>query len=211
MAHDSVTISWTAPGSGSAVSPATGSCGELTPDSLSAIAPDTGSTGTEYTDSTVAEETTYHYAVLALSQDGDGAQSATVSATTGAAPQDKGSKGSQKGDPEGSIGTRDTHAVPPNLAVEPGDGRLTFTWDEPVITSVHTIVHYSYQYGKTTDSSLTDGDRRKQPNPRKSVGDYRTGEWHQIHIQGPRSPQRGHPNHRPSRQLSSPSQIHCCV
>ena len=156
VAHDSVTISWTAPGSGSAVSGYRILRG-TDASNLSAIAPDTGGTGTEYTDSTVAAETTYHYGVLALSQDGDGAQSATASATTGAAPQDKGSKGSQKGDPEGSIGTRDTHAVPPNLAVEPGDGRLTFTWDEPVITSVHTIVHYSYQYGKTTDSSLTDG------------------------------------------------------
>ena len=53
---------------------------------LSAIAQDTGSAGTEYTDSTVAAETTYHYAVLALSQDGDGAQSATISATTPAEP-----------------------------------------------------------------------------------------------------------------------------
>ena len=32
-------------------------------------------------------ETTYHYAVLALSQDKSGAQSATVSATTLAEPQ----------------------------------------------------------------------------------------------------------------------------
>jgi hypothetical protein len=50
--------------------------------SLSAIEDDTGSAGTEYTDTTVAAETTYHYAVLALSRDGDGAQSAAISVTT---------------------------------------------------------------------------------------------------------------------------------
>ena len=56
--------------------------------SLSAIADDTGSVGTEYTDTTVAAETSYFYAVLALSQDGDGAQSATISAITPAATDD---------------------------------------------------------------------------------------------------------------------------
>ena len=56
-------------------------------DSLSAIAEDTGNISTEYTDATVEPETTYHYAVLALSPDGDGPQSGTVSATTPATPR----------------------------------------------------------------------------------------------------------------------------
>ena len=72
-----MTISWTAPGSGSAVSGYRIMRG-TDPGNLSAVAADTGNTNVEYTDSTVAEETAYHYAVLALSQDGDGAQSATV-------------------------------------------------------------------------------------------------------------------------------------
>ena len=53
----------------------------------------------EYTDSTVAAETTYHYAVLALSQDGDGAQSAALSVNTPAAPGSK--KGEDKPHPKG--------------------------------------------------------------------------------------------------------------
>ena len=55
--------------------------------SLSTIEEDTGNIDVEYTDSTVAAETTYYYAVLALSQDGDGVQSTTVSATTPAEAQ----------------------------------------------------------------------------------------------------------------------------
>ena len=58
-------------------------------DNLSVINSDTGSNATEYEDDTVAPETTYHYAVLALSANGDGAQSSTVSATTPADPESK--------------------------------------------------------------------------------------------------------------------------
>ena len=60
-----MTISWAAPGQGSVtgyrILRGTDS------NSLSAIVQNTDSTATEYTDSTVAAETTYHYAVLALS------------------------------------------------------------------------------------------------------------------------------------------------
>ena len=86
VAHDSVTLTWTAP---SSVSTVTGYkvLRGTDANSLSAIAQDTGSAGAEYTDSTVAAETTYYYAVLALSADGDGAQSNTASATTPAAPK----------------------------------------------------------------------------------------------------------------------------
>ena len=85
VAHDSVTLTWTAPSSGSTVTGYKVLRG-TDANSLSVVAQDTGSADTEYTDSTVAAETTYHYAVLALSADGDGAQSNTASATTPAAP-----------------------------------------------------------------------------------------------------------------------------
>ena len=58
-------------------------------DNLSVINSDTGSNATEYEDDTVAPETTYHYAVMALSADGDGAQSTALSATTTEAPDSK--------------------------------------------------------------------------------------------------------------------------
>ena len=58
-------------------------------DSLSTIEENTGSNATEYEDDTVAPETTYHYAVMALSADGAGPQSSTISATTTAAPKSK--------------------------------------------------------------------------------------------------------------------------
>ena len=76
--------------------------------SLSAIAQDTGSAGAEYTDSTVAAETTYYYAALALSPDGDGARSATASATT---PAEPGSKRGEDNPPPDRV-TR-TRATPP--------------------------------------------------------------------------------------------------
>ena len=50
---------------------------------------DTASNATEYEDDTVAPETAYHYAVLARSANGEGAQSDIISATTPAAPKSK--------------------------------------------------------------------------------------------------------------------------
>ena len=66
VAHDSVTLTWTAPSSGSTVTSYRILRG-TDANSLTAIADDTGSAGTEYTDTTVAAETTYYYAVVALS------------------------------------------------------------------------------------------------------------------------------------------------
>ena len=108
VTHDSVTLTWTAPGSGSTVTGYRVLRG-ADANSLSAITRETGSTGTEYSDNTVAAETTYHYAVLALSQDRDGAQSAALSVTTPAEPQQRDSKDSQKGPP---VPNRVTRGVP---------------------------------------------------------------------------------------------------
>ena len=110
VAHDSVILSWTAPSSGSTVTSYRILRG-TDANSLSAIADDTGSTGTEYTDSTVAVETTYYYAVLALSQDGDGQQSDTVRATTPAAPS--------------------VPSAPTGLVATPSHDRVSLSWDDP--------------------------------------------------------------------------------
>ena len=58
-------------------------------DNLAVINSDTASNATEYEDDTVAPETTYHYAVLARSANGEGTQSDIISATTPAAPKSK--------------------------------------------------------------------------------------------------------------------------
>ena len=56
---------------------------------LSTLEDNTGSPSTNYADSTVEPETTYHYAVLAMSQDGNSVQSDAIGATTPAAPKKK--------------------------------------------------------------------------------------------------------------------------
>ena len=84
--------------------------------SLSTIETDTGSVSTEYTDTTVAAETTYFYAVLALSSDGNGAQSSAISATTPAEPQPA---EPPPAEPSGLTAARVGHSV------------LTLTWDDP--------------------------------------------------------------------------------
>ena len=85
VTHDSVSLSWTAPSRGTVTGYRVLRGADA--NSLSTMTDDTGSTSPEYTDSTVDAETTYHYAVLALSQDGDGVQSTTVSTTTPAEPR----------------------------------------------------------------------------------------------------------------------------
>ena len=97
VAHDSVTLSWTAPTQGTVTGYRIFRGTDA--NSLAAIVDDTGNIDVEDTDSTVRAETTYYYAVLALSQDGDGAQSATVNATTPAEPKSK------KDDPKGTPDT----------------------------------------------------------------------------------------------------------
>ena len=110
VTHNSIILSWTAPEdtsiTGYRVLRGT-EAGNLT-----AIAQDTGNANVEYADSTVAAETTYHYAVLALNPNGPGAQSATVSATTTAAPQ------------------QPTETITLQLS-STNPGELTISWDAP--------------------------------------------------------------------------------
>ncbi len=78
--HDGVVLSWSAPDHN-------GLTGYRilrgdSPDTLETLVEDTGDLALTYTDTTAADDATHHYAVVALSLDGDSPQSATVSATT---------------------------------------------------------------------------------------------------------------------------------
>ena len=157
VAHDSVTLRWAAPSSGSTVTGYRVLRG-TDANSLSAIAQDTGNAGAEYTDSTVAAETTYYYAVLALSPDGDGAQSAALSVTTQAAPGSK--KGENK--PPNNRVTRAAPGVPLNLTAVAGDTKLTFSWDPPASDGGSAIVRYNYEFGPT-GGTLVDENHGTDP------------------------------------------------
>ncbi len=85
--YDSVLLSWTDPGDDTI----TGYQVLRGPDAdnLAALADDTGDANASYTDSNVAAETTYVYAVKARNADGLGPQSNPVSVTTPAAPPEE--------------------------------------------------------------------------------------------------------------------------
>ena len=117
--HDGVALSWSAP----AHNGLTGyrilrgsSAG-----ALETIVDDTGDLATSHTDTTVSEDTTYHYAVTALSLDGDGAQSSTVSATTPPPPQT----------PDTPV-VEGAPAAPASLTGSlDGAGGVTLSWTDP--------------------------------------------------------------------------------
>ena len=78
--HDGVALSWGAPGHSGLTGYRILRGGS--PDTLETLVEDTGDLALTYTDTTAADDATHHYAVVALSLDGDSPQSATVSATT---------------------------------------------------------------------------------------------------------------------------------
>ncbi len=80
VTHDSVTLTWTAPSSGAVTGYKVFRGADA--ESLSVIEGNTGSTDTAFTDSSVAADTQYVYSVLALSPDGDGAESGIFTVTT---------------------------------------------------------------------------------------------------------------------------------
>ena len=106
--HDSLTLNWDDPEDDSI----TGYRVLRGPDAdnLSTIEEDTEGTSTEYEDETVSPETTYFYAVLALSQDRNSVQSGAISATTPAAPssgeQNEPREAPKKKDPPQRVGPR---------------------------------------------------------------------------------------------------------
>ena len=127
IAHNSVTLSWTAPD-------ATGITGYqvlrgTSADSLSAIEADTGSTATTYTDSSAAASTTYHYAVAATTAAGPGFPSISAMTTTPAKPP-KNPNTPRANTPPGATG----------LSLSPSFDRVTLTWSAPTGTvSGHKI------------------------------------------------------------------------
>ena len=85
--------------------------------SLSSLENDTESASTSYADATVEPETTYRYAVVALSADGNSSQSSSLSATTPAAPK-------SKDPPPQRVGARQsitTTEVPADWGLKPTD------------------------------------------------------------------------------------------
>ena len=119
VAHDSLTLVWNDPQDDSIKGYQILRGNDAS--SLSAVQANTGNANTDYTDTTVTAETTYHYAVIPLSQDGDGGQSVAFSVTTPAEPQ-----------PEPT--------QEPVIPIDPPTGlsqsevkhdRLTLIWDDP--------------------------------------------------------------------------------
>ena len=76
VAHNTVTISWTAPASGAVTS-----YHVLRATDGGALTKIASATGTSHVDDTVSAETAYTYAVTAMGPDGDGAQSASIAVT----------------------------------------------------------------------------------------------------------------------------------
>ena len=120
IAHDSVTLGWTAP----AHDAITGYrvLRGVDANSLAPVAADTGDASTEYVDATVAPDTAYVYAVMALSPDGSSPRSETTTATTPAQP-DEAQRNTDDANP--------TPAAPTSLRAISGHDRVTLEWDGP--------------------------------------------------------------------------------
>ena len=112
VTHDGVVLSWSAldHGAPTGYRILRGS----TADALETIVDDTGDLATGNTDTTATDDPTHHYAVVALSVDGDGRQSATVSATTPAR----------------------TPATPVIAASLDGAGGVTLSWTDPADNAI---------------------------------------------------------------------------
>ena len=150
--------------------------------SLSTLETDTESVSTEYEDDTVEAETTYQYAVIALSDDGDGPQSDTFSVTTLAEPT-----------PAGTITALSVASS--------ADGELTVSWEQPNPAPSDYQVSWapegenflsyndaneanrgnSYPDGEETSlnlTGLTSGDEYKViMRARYSTGEYANNPW----------------------------------
>ena len=115
--HDGVVLSWSAPEHN-------GLTGYRilrgsTADALETIVEDTGDLELTHTDTTAADDATHHYAITALSLDGDGSQSGTVSATT--PPRT----------PETPV-IEGAPAAPAGLTAQlDGSGGVTLSWTDP--------------------------------------------------------------------------------
>ena len=126
-------------------------------DNLAVINSDTASNATEYEDDTVAPETAYHYAVLARSANGEGAQSDIISATTPAAPK-------SKEQPRRSGARQDT-PIPPVILVsnlsQTADQNATYSRDHgQAFTTGNNSTGYS-----VTSVTIVSRDPNNDPIP----------------------------------------------
>ena len=121
--HDGVVLIWSAP-THSALTGYRILRGSSA-DALETIVEDTGSLELTYTDTTTADDATHHYAITALSLDGDGRQSGTVSATT--PPRT----------PVTPVIDGAPSAPSTLVAALNGSGGITLSWDNPSDSSIN--------------------------------------------------------------------------
>ena len=105
--HDSVVLSWTDPGNSRITSYQI--LRGQNADNLTVLAEDTGNADTSYTDSTVTDETTYAYAIMARNADGMSPQSDPIDVTTPRAPP----------------------AKPTGLSTSPSHDSVVLSWTDP--------------------------------------------------------------------------------
>ena len=139
VAHDSLILSWDNPNdaniTGYRIQRGTDA------NSLHTIEANTGSPSTNYADSTVEPETTYHYAVMALSQDGNGARAST-SVTTLAEPESEDPPNEQTVESDPPKGLTESRVK---------YNSLTLTWDDP---NDDKITGYRIRKGTEHDNLL---------------------------------------------------------
>ena len=119
VSDSSVTLSWTAPTSAGITGYRVLRGADA--DSLTVIVDDTGAIDTEHLDTGVEAETSYVYAVIALSPDGSSPRSATVSATTPAPPDQGATQQRSETNP----------GAPAGLLARATSNQVTLEWDDP--------------------------------------------------------------------------------
>ena len=154
VAHDSLTIAWEDPQDDSITGYRILRGNDA--GSLSTLA-NTQSDSTSYTDSTVEPETTYRYAVAALSQDGNSIQSGALSATTPAEPpseeQDDPGETPKEKDPPQRVGARQVMTTNVWTATLTPATNLATSWkgcldncNDAAILSDDTFTYDSFNY-----------------------------------------------------------------
>ena len=137
--------------------------------SLHTIKANTGSPSTNYADSNVEPETTYHYAVMALSQDGDSAQSSAISVTTPAEPQSA----------EQPV-QNDPSAAPTSLTASSIEhDSLTLTWDDPQEDSVTGYRIFRGEAYKNLPT-IEEDTRSSSPSYTDNTVDQATAYFYQV-------------------------------
>ena len=148
VSHDTVTLTWDDPQD----SRITGYRVQRGPNagSLSVIAEDTGSSAASYTDDTVSAETTYHYAVQAITQDGAGPPAAVIVTTLGDPEQPDSAEQGDRTERQ----TPDTTA--PMVASAAANGAsLVITFDEDLAAASALANSRRPPAGSSTEETVT--------------------------------------------------------